>query len=86
MHKKVLGRALSRKLENLSTQRLLLLLSFVIALLHEKKHLTKEQRKSLAITESQLGIRSQTLKEEGELKRGRKKRTRSRKKAHKTRR
>lgn len=66
VHKKVLGKRLSVQVERMSRMRLMVLLSFILAVLSTKKGLTKKQKKSLAITENQLGIRKKVLREEKE--------------------
>lgn len=67
VHKKVLGAELSSKVERLSLSQLRVLLVLILSLLSEKGRLSKKQRKSLAITESQLGIRKAVKMEKGEL-------------------
>jgi hypothetical protein len=83
LHEKILGKRLASSVERLPRKKLLTLLAFVMALLSSKK-LSKKQRRSLAITEEELGIRGQVKREEAETvpaagKRRSRKRTRNRK-------
>lgn len=67
-HKKVLGKELSSKIERASVAQLRMMLIMILVMLGKKGRLTKSQRKSLAITESEMGIRKGVLREKGEMK------------------
>lgn len=67
VHKAILGKDLSRRVELLNLAQLRILVALVLAMLSEKGRLSKAQRKSLAITESQLGLRGAVRTEKAEI-------------------
>lgn len=62
-HKRALGKDLSDKIERASLAQLRMMLIMILVMMSKKGHLTKAQRRSLAITESSLGIRKKVRRE-----------------------
>lgn len=66
-HEKVLGTELTRKIQRANLAQLRMMLIMILVMMSKRGHLSKSQRRSLAITETKLGIRGALKREKAEM-------------------